>query len=309
MGFRCSLLGHEYGEPTEREERAERGNEVVVTVREIRECARCGGETVISENTEVTSLGHGADADDSGAADAARSGQSADESTADDAGPGGQSADEPDESPAEEVVEAAEPTEPGRPTDDVAADASETATADEDDGVILDETDEVDRDRQQWPDATDTRLDEPEPTGDDAGGVLDDEATWPDPGRDGDSPTGDRAAERAAPDDDGAWPEPEGEDEGFSAARSDDEVDVEFGGGLTPDIGESEGDDDTEYVSSGGGSGITRTGPLEPTADLDTVLVCPECGFSEDSMASSLRAGDICPEPDCGRGYLTERER
>ncbi len=56
MVLRCSLLGHDYGDPDIEREREERGSEVVVTVQEYEECTRCGDRNVISENTEVTSL-------------------------------------------------------------------------------------------------------------------------------------------------------------------------------------------------------------------------------------------------------------
>jgi hypothetical protein len=59
MGLRC-LLGHDYGETRTEREREERGDELVVTVTEVEECSRCGKTRVVSENTEVTSLEHGA---------------------------------------------------------------------------------------------------------------------------------------------------------------------------------------------------------------------------------------------------------
>lgn len=56
MVLRCSLLGHNYGEPEVDREREERGSEVVLTVTEFQACQRCGERNVISENTEVTSI-------------------------------------------------------------------------------------------------------------------------------------------------------------------------------------------------------------------------------------------------------------
>ncbi|MDG5820104.1 hypothetical protein [Natronococcus sp. A-GB7] len=56
MVLRCSLLGHDYGDVDVEREREERGSEVVVTVREYEECARCGDKHVVSENTEVRSI-------------------------------------------------------------------------------------------------------------------------------------------------------------------------------------------------------------------------------------------------------------
>jgi predicted RNA-binding Zn-ribbon protein involved in translation (DUF1610 family) len=34
---------------------------------------------------------------------------------------------------------------------------------------------------------------------------------------------------------------------------------------------------------------------------------CPNCGHARVAGASSIRAGDICPE--CKQGYIAERER
>ncbi|MFB6113884.1 MAG: hypothetical protein ABEJ58_07260 [Halodesulfurarchaeum sp.] len=53
MGLRCSLFGHDLGDPVTERNREDRGAEVVLTVRELRSCRRCGAERVLSENTEV----------------------------------------------------------------------------------------------------------------------------------------------------------------------------------------------------------------------------------------------------------------
>ncbi|MEF8800733.1 MAG: hypothetical protein V5A38_05855 [Halolamina sp.] len=55
MGLRC-LLGHNFGEPETERERNEEGNEVVVTVREVKTCQRCGEKQVVSENKEIKSI-------------------------------------------------------------------------------------------------------------------------------------------------------------------------------------------------------------------------------------------------------------
>lgn len=55
MGLRC-LLGHNFGEPEVERDRKEDGNEVVITVQEVKTCTRCGDQQVVSENKEVTSL-------------------------------------------------------------------------------------------------------------------------------------------------------------------------------------------------------------------------------------------------------------
>lgn len=53
MGLRCSLFGHAFSETATERDRETRGAEVVITVREVRTCTRCGTEQVIAENTEV----------------------------------------------------------------------------------------------------------------------------------------------------------------------------------------------------------------------------------------------------------------
>ena len=56
MGLKCRLLGHTYGDPEVERNREERGDEVVVTIREVQTCARCGDEQVVSQNKEVTAI-------------------------------------------------------------------------------------------------------------------------------------------------------------------------------------------------------------------------------------------------------------
>ncbi|MDX1747326.1 MAG: hypothetical protein R3324_15420, partial [Halobacteriales archaeon] len=55
MGLRC-LIGHDFGEPQIERDRDEQGDEVVVTIREFKECARCGERQTVTENKEITSL-------------------------------------------------------------------------------------------------------------------------------------------------------------------------------------------------------------------------------------------------------------
>ena len=55
MGLRC-LLGHNFGTAEIERERKEDGNQVVVTVQEIKRCQRCDERLVMSENKEVTSV-------------------------------------------------------------------------------------------------------------------------------------------------------------------------------------------------------------------------------------------------------------
>lgn len=281
MGLRCSLLGHEYGETTTERDREERGGEVVVVERELQHCARCGAEKVLSENTEVRTL-------------------------------------DPSPDDVEEPTTGSEPSFSEPATASVASGAGGDTTSEhapdaaEDDGVILEDDPDQERDRGQWPDHEEPPVDPAE-----AG-----------------------SAEPAP------WPEQEGEDEGFDAepaSPDDGDATFDFGGGLTPEAAEvGDAGDDEEYVEApsepvaGAGTtgtsppsgsppkpqrgrreeaetvedpGFTSAGPVNPPSgtldDPDSRLVCPECGFERKAARASLRAGDICPE--CRKGYLAER--
>lgn len=129
MGLRC-LMGHDFGEVQTDRDRRERGDEVIVTIREYRECVRCGEDRVISENKEVRHARTASEAPDTDArSEAAVSDGAADQGT--------------------------------EPTDDVAAD--------DDDGVILEDEPE-ERDPGAWPndpteeaDAEEDDTDDPAP--------------------------------------------------------------------------------------------------------------------------------------------------
>ncbi|GAA0247360.1 oxidoreductase [Haladaptatus pallidirubidus] len=302
MGLRCSLLGHDYGESEIEREREEQGNEVVVTVREFQECARCGDQQVVSENKEVTAIEEPEPTPEPIASrEQAESGEQFEPERQPE--PKGQSESvsmsESGDIGAEIVSETeapaeSEPTpEPGRFNDD---DFEPPQSAEEDDGVILDDDEEEDeqdteRGHGEWPDPEDTNVD-------DAGvGTTE----WPNTGM---------------------------EDEGFSAEVGDGgRTDLNFGGGLTPESA-PEADDDTEVVEAEPreDTGFVRTTRPEPQTETgftraheapkpdqasesnpNANLVCPECGELGGAAAgSSLRAGDICPE--CRRGYLSEQE-
>ncbi|QZP37028.1 DUF7093 family protein [Halobaculum magnesiiphilum] len=75
MGLRC-LLGHDFSEPRTERDREVRGDEVITTITEVKECRRCGETRVVSENKEVTSAGRGR-------ADPGAAGAHSDRSTAD----------------------------------------------------------------------------------------------------------------------------------------------------------------------------------------------------------------------------------
>jgi len=327
MGIRCSLLGHDYGESFVERDREERGNEVVVTERELRECNRCGAEHVTSENTEVRPV----QPEPAPTADA-----STDAASATDADAGAQPTDDDADTgdaggaftSATEVIEQAEAgmsdAEASGAGDDTADPAADT---DADDAVILDDdADDASPGSDQWDEPADPEVDPddpgtptPDPEDEDVefvGSSDPDESTAADPGEPADSDTGagaDATAGTATESggdlnrDRGEWPEPEGEDQGFDATPGDDpagevgaataDADGETG---TFEFGaESEPDPADE-------TGFTSAGPVDQAGadDLDFTLFCPECGFERYAAGSSLRAGDICPE--CKRGYLGE---
>jgi ssDNA-binding Zn-finger/Zn-ribbon topoisomerase 1 len=326
MGIRCSLLGHDYGESFVERDREERGNEVVVTERELQECQRCGAEKVTSENTEVRSLDP--EPDVGGASDTpdvpTENDAGADAAGGETASEAGGASDETDDSftSATEVIEQAEN---GTVDDD--------ADEDGDDAVILDsEADDETPGSDQWDEPADPEVDpeEPEtPTPDPEEEDVEFVESGPsdtasDPAEDPDTVPGDAttaaaagetateqsgggqppAADEATVDRNrGEWPDHDGEDEGFDAQQADDAADdaaFEFGG-------------ESEAAAAGDAAGgaveetqFTSAGPVETadTDDLDYALYCPECGFERYAAGSSLRAGDICPE--CKRGYLAE---
>lgn len=147
MGLRC-LIGHDFGTPQTTRATRERGNEVVVTVREYRECTRCGYQRIISENKEVTAV----------------------------------PSEEPEEAPADEFQGAETTSAAGAADFEVPSAGSsgglggrEEITAEEDDGIILeDEPAQASRGHGEWP------ADHPEETADDADGTDGD--SWSDRG-------------------------------------------------------------------------------------------------------------------------------
>lgn len=240
MGLRC-LIGHEYGDPQTSRDRRQRGSEVVVTVEEYRECTRCGHRRIISENKEVTAEPP-AEPDSGSAAEVAWSPPAADA--------------EPDDDPVGSEVGAID----------------EPLTADEDDGIIL-EDDPVTPPRSygQWPE---TDLSE----GDD----LDaDHDPWPE-------------AEDDAPVEAGEGAGTEGEQPT--------DTDESAAGGGSPAAGDASAETAPSTVSEASAEPSTPTLPPNPS---EAELVCPGCGETWPSVNASLRPGDICPE--CRDGYLEER--
>ncbi|MDS0296397.1 DUF7093 family protein [Halogeometricum luteum] len=181
MGLKCRLLGHQYGDPEIERDREEKGDEVVVTIREIQVCQQCGAEHVVSENKEVTAIrsaqevgldqrsGAAPEAADPAAADDAPAGPET--SPVDDPGariPEAESESEADapnsfspDAASESAPDAAGASDasPAPETDADAGADSESFNDDdfeppsdpeEDDAVILGEED-AERDETQWP--------------------------------------------------------------------------------------------------------------------------------------------------------------
>jgi len=335
MGLRCSLLGHDYGDSFVERDREERGNEVVVTERELTECLRCGAEKVTTENTEVRTLQAGRDADPDSAAAGPGEPPSGPDETAPDAGSTAESTDpSPAQSPSSGAVSDAGETSAFTSPADAIEDAESGSTgdafsadADGEDAVIIDDEPDDEPGSHQWEEPAEPEADpDPEPVGEDAemvdanapgerdqsaqsGGQQGQPAGRAEqPGVDVDRPgshaesTDEEAHSSAASDtgvdrDRGEWPEPkEADDEGFDATPSADPTESTFQFGGDKEVVEAD-------------TGFTSVGPLDneertEADDLDYAIYCPECGFEQYAGGSSLRAGDICPE--CRKGYLAE---
>lgn len=305
MGLRC-LLGHDFDEPELKREREERGNEVVVTIREVKTCARCGAEQVVSENKEVTSVEQlSAAASDAETAEETVQNEkesgaihSEDETASEPPEPPVQTAAEPD--PFEEdhsVTDDAEiitagpetdqsPSEPEEPSPEAVVEATPTSNPTEidesqpevDDGIIL-----------------------PNSAEDDNKAVSDrDPGAWPEH---------DDVAAASQTNDPTPWPEHNDEDEGFDATEPSDggPDEITFGGGFTPEITGDQQAETDEMIETEGFTRVDRNDvAFEPMDDdVQTEFFCPECGLARTAGKSSLRAGDICPE--CKRGYIAER--
>jgi ssDNA-binding Zn-finger/Zn-ribbon topoisomerase 1 len=133
MGLKCSVLGHSYGDVSVERDRAEQGSEVVITIREIETCARCGTERVVSENKEVTSIAtpdepetaeEGPDAANTSEA----TGSSEDQPAPPDLDP---ATDEPDIGESPETAVSPAPSDGSEGAEILDADASEPVTDDE----------------------------------------------------------------------------------------------------------------------------------------------------------------------------------
>ncbi len=268
------MLGHAWADPEVEREHEARGSEAVVTVREFRTCKRCGDRDVLGEVTEVKpadevpadgseaavkGIGDDSPASTDDGADATSGEIDDDAEIIDDGGADGASGRVDDTGHAHERPEAEEQAEgDGRP-------------ADEDDGVILDADEEVDRDSAEWPDP----------------GLPDDEDVEYEP----------RPWPNAEPPD----PEPQGPREPDTFETVEPTGDRPEGGGEPVDPAEflSEAASEQDRDPDDGDAGEEL--PLE-----DVEVFCPNCEFVDERPTPSLRGGDSCPA--CRTSYLEERE-
>lgn len=340
MGLKC-LLGHDFADPEIEREQREDGNEVVVTLREVQTCRRCGEQRIVSENKEVTSVeqlsaaaegetvpssaqAHATDeTDDRRKPTAGRIEDSTPETIDDDGGrtPGGKSDAEPegvgsaiDRAPGDESrVEPPGETEPGEreyPEDDaeILTSGPEDDPDPSQDAPAVSEPQDVPAVSEAEP----SRTDSPEPAGgDDPKATIDDDPADDAPQEDDGivlSPSG-TEPDRAP----GEWPEhePRGEIESGTQTpwpeqqpheEPDEETDAEPVGEGDTAVGDADRIADEDVDFTRVGAVIP---PGESTDDVPTEFFCPECGIAQRAGQSSMRSGDICPE--CKRGYIAER--
>lgn len=160
MGLRCSLFGHAFEDPVTERDRETRGAEVLISVREVRRCSRCGTEQVIAENTEIRHLGSEerqtrTNSGDTGMADRLEEAESTAEPEPAEAQTAASETEvETDESVDEEVEEESD-ADISQYVDSAEPDESESPM-DEEDVEILGETDAETTEADSSPSGTDT---------------------------------------------------------------------------------------------------------------------------------------------------------
>jgi len=274
MALKCSVLGHAFGETEVERQREEQGSEVVITIREVETCERCGEEQVVSENKEVTAIETPSDI----AADVIEDDADDEEAGADEG-----ASDEPSDEPAA-------PDTAGEPADGDDA----TIIDDEPDGDDVAEVDaspavadtDATADPAPSPEAEDAEI--MEGSDDPADDELEDpstEVTVPD------AEGGEAVAAEDPDEDDGVIL---GDDEEASVAG-------DRSPGEWPDEPDG-GDDDWSPTTALGEETEAETGGTDAVTVPEGQFYCPECEFTTEVASSSLRAGDFCPE--CHTGSL-----
>jgi predicted RNA-binding Zn-ribbon protein involved in translation (DUF1610 family) len=338
MGLRC-LLGHDFENREVERERQEDGNEVVVTYRTVETCQRCGERRIVSENKEVRSIRSGEEMQTGLGASV-----TTDADAAPDADDGTAVVDD-DSDAVDDPADAIDDAEADGATPDQTVDPEPTADEDDgiiltDDGSSEREHGQwpdADVNRRSDPAVEASAAPGTEDAASQRAASTTDDAvshgtasTTDDAVSHGTASTTDDAVggDTGTPSDDDSvilgsdddWPEHEGEDEGFDAEPGESGgTDVSFGGSFTPESSsagaangeatfadaEAETDEpapDKEFVRADDASvEIDRNEPGRRTE-----FYCPNCGLSRSAGASSMRAGDICPE--CRKGYIAERD-
>ena len=308
MGLKCSVLGHAYGETTVERDREERGSEVVITIRELETCDRCGDTRIVTENKEVTTI-ETPDEEPAVTPEDAVAALDGNDSAATGTGQSTES-DDAGDALVDDAEGGAAVTE-GSPS-------SPSPDAVEDQGAeILDDSGEP---------AADTTVDDElaDPT-------IENEADVPGESADGEDAVilDDTTEESAAPSDEGAAgddagaPTPAGdassageENTGHTPYESPDEPEQEenpLGEWPEETLRDTDEDDWTPTEDLDG-----TVGDVDPDASVNRELStnsavtvpegefhCQECGYTTDVESSSLRAGDYCPE--CRTGTLVHQ--
>ena len=284
MGLKCSVIGHAYGETTVERDREEQGSEVVITIREVETCERCGTERVVSENKEVTAIETPDDV------------ETTEETTASET-----EATTPDTESESDAAEESEPSdEEHDDTEDVPAAGEELSASEIVGGEETPSTPEAEPDTGA--EIIDAESDEPV-----SEEAVDEELADPTVDPEIDEQDGDEQLGGGAPavdDEEIDADDPDADD--AMIIDEDDDDPVEQGGRQPgewpeePDTGDDEWQPDT--------IGTIDEDDEEQDTETTTLTVpdgqfrCPECDFTTLVESSSLRRGDFCPE--CHRGTL-----
>ncbi|MBO4249413.1 hypothetical protein IL252_16510 [Halomicrobium sp. IBSBa] len=287
MGLKCSVIGHAYGETTVERDREEQGSEVVITIREVETCERCGTERVVSENKEVTAIETPDDVETTEETAASET-----EATT----PDTESESESD------AAEASEPSdEEPDDTEDVPAAGEELSASEIVGGEETPSTPDADPDTGA--EIIDAESDEPVSEEEAVDEELADPTVDPEiDEQDGDEQLG--SGSSAVDTEEIDADDPDADD--AMIIDEDDDDPVEQGGRQPgewpeePDTGDNEWQPDT--------IGTIDEDDEEQATETTTLTVpdgqfrCPECDFTTLVESSSLRRGDFCPE--CHRGTL-----
>ena len=274
MGLRCSLTGHKFGESEVERDREERGEEVVVTLREFKTCVRCGERKIVTENKEVTSLAD-ATPDDNREEPTPESGPS--NGTTPDAADADQSpaGDDPTQDTAAAVQEGTAHQE--IPDEDAAIIDAESDAAGESDGSVEESETEADQPPADAPASSDSSEADDTVLVDDA----DEQAT--------DSESGGVAASDARDGSSSVAEEPTaGEEQPATDDASGADEDQVTDDGVILDDDDDDRDDDREY-------GEWPDKPEADDSDHESAPAWPDAGHDDDGIDAAAPADTTEP--------------